>query len=66
MTIKIDRAGRDLDMEVSTEGILLRPAGHKPSLVKKGSFLVHTGKVPAGYDILKADHEDRIRKVSGL
>jgi AbrB family looped-hinge helix DNA binding protein len=62
-------AGSDLEMEVSSEGILLKPAGHRPSLVKKGSFLVHTGEVPAGYDILKAiasDREDRIRKVSGL
>jgi len=36
--------------------------------MKKGSFWVHTGELPAGYDIVKAideDREDRIRKTWG-
>jgi hypothetical protein len=51
------------------EGIMLKPAGRRPSLVKKGSFWVHTGEIPPGYDILTAideDREERMRKASGL
>ena len=62
-------AGSDLDIQVTAEGIILRPADRRPSLVKKGSFLVHTGELPEGYDILKAiddDHEERMRKAWGL
>ena len=63
------RAGSDLEMEETAEGIVLRPAARRPSLIKKGSFLVHTGEVPAGYDIVKAieeDREERARKAWGL
>ena len=63
------RAGSDLEMEETAGGIVLRPAERRASLVKKGSFLVHTGEVPAGYGILKAideDREERIRKAWGL
>jgi hypothetical protein len=38
-------------------------------MVKKGSFWVHTGELPPGYDILKAiddDREERTRKAWGL
>jgi hypothetical protein len=36
-----------------------KPTDRRPSLVKKGSFWVHTGEIPTGYDILKAIDEDR-------
>jgi hypothetical protein len=48
---------------------VLKPAGRRPSLVRKGRFLVHTGEIPPGYDILKAideDRDDRMRKAWGL
>jgi AbrB family looped-hinge helix DNA binding protein len=63
------RAGSDLEIEETAEGIVLKPMERRPSLVRMGSFLVHTGKVPPGYDILKAiedDREERTRKAWGL
>jgi AbrB family looped-hinge helix DNA binding protein len=63
------RAGSNLEILETPEGVVLKPAEHKPSLVKKGSFLVHTGELPPGYDILKAideDREERMRKIWGL
>ena len=39
--------------------LFLKPVGHKPSLIRKGSFLVHMGEVPTGYDILRAVDEHR-------
>ena len=61
-------AGSDLEMRETADGIVLRPADQKPSMIKKGSFWVHTGKIPPGYDILKAideEREERIRKIWG-
>ena len=62
-------AGSDLDVQETREGIVLKPADRRPSLVKKGSFWVHTGEIPPGYDILKSideDREERMRKAWGL
>ncbi len=52
-------AGSHLEISETTEGIVLKPSARTTSLVKEGSFLVHTGALPAGYDILKAIEEDR-------
>jgi bifunctional DNA-binding transcriptional regulator/antitoxin component of YhaV-PrlF toxin-antitoxin module len=63
------RAGIDLEIQDTADGVVLRPAGRRPSLVKKGHFWVCTGELPPGYDILKAideDREERIRKARGL
>lgn len=63
------RAGSDLEILETPEGIVLKPADRKPSLIKKGSFLVYTGDIPPGFDILKAiedDREERARKAWGL
>jgi AbrB family looped-hinge helix DNA binding protein len=62
-------AGSDLEIQETPDGVVLRPADRKPSMVKKGSFWVHTGELPPGYDILKAiddDREERTRKAWGL
>ena len=62
-------AGSDLEIQETPDGVVLRPADRRPSIVKKGSFWVHTGELPPGYDILKAideDREERIRKAWGL
>lgn len=62
-------AGSDLEMQETPEGLVLRPADRRPSLIRKGSFWVHTGELPQGYDILKAideDREERMRKAWGL
>ena len=63
------RAGSILEMQETPEGVTLRLAERKPSLVRKGKFLVHTGELPAGYDLRKAiedEREDRDRKIWGL
>ena len=62
-------AGSDLEIQETPDGVVLRPADRKPSMVKKGSFWVHTGELPPGYDILKAiddDRQERTRKAWGL
>ena len=62
-------AGSDLEIQETPDGVVLRPADRRPSMVKKGSFWVHTGELPPGYDILKAideDREERMRKAWGL
>ena len=62
------REGGDLEMMETAEGVELKPSESSPSMIKKGSFWVHTGKIPPGYDILNAvneDREDRIRKILG-
>jgi len=63
------RAGSDLEIRETPDGVVLRAAGRRPSLVKKGRFRVHTGELPPGYDILKAideDRKERMRKAWGL
>ena len=63
------KPGSDLEIRETPEGIVLQRAERRPSLVKKGSFLVHTGELPPGYDILKAideDREERMRQAWGL
>ena len=62
-------AGSDLELRETAEGLMLEPARRRPSLVKEGSFLVHTGTLPSGYDILKsidAERQDRDHKAWGL
>jgi len=63
------KAGADLELQESAEGLLLRPVSKHPSLARAGRFLIHTGKAPAGFDILRAideDREERIKKLAGL
>ena len=63
------RAGSDLEIEETPEGIVLKLAERRPSMVKKQGLWVHMSKVPEGYDIVQAirdDREDRIRKLAGL
>ena len=60
------RSGIDLEICEGPEGILIRRAEQKPRLLKRGYLLVHTGKLPAGYDMsgaTEADREDRIREI---
>jgi len=61
--------GSDLELLETSEGVLLKPADRRPSLVRKGRFLVHTGELPDGYDLSKeiSDERDaRARRVLGL
>jgi AbrB family looped-hinge helix DNA binding protein len=63
------REGCGLELQEVPEGLLLKPAERRPSMIKKQGLWVHTGQLPAGFDIVQAirdDREERIRKVSGL
>ena len=62
-------ADSELEMRETAEGVVLRPVHREPSMIKKHGFWVHTGKIPPGYDVLKAideDREERMRKAWGL
>ena len=62
-------AGSELEIQETPGGVVLKPVDRTPSLVRKGTFWVHTGEIPPGYDILKAinEHrEERMRKAWGL
>jgi AbrB family looped-hinge helix DNA binding protein len=63
------RAGTDLEMHETAQGVVLKPVSKRPSLVRAGRFLVHTGRLPRGFDALNAiadDREERMRKLAGL
>ncbi len=55
-------AGSGLELQETPEGVVLKPADRKPSLIRKGSFWVHSGEIPPGYDILKAIDNDRVQR----
>jgi len=62
------RAGSDLEILETEDGVMLKPAERQPSMTKKEGLWVHTGKLQ-GTDLLQAvrdDREDRIRKSGGL
>jgi AbrB family looped-hinge helix DNA binding protein len=43
------RAGSEIELQETPEGVLLKLADRRPYLIKKGSFWVHTGELPPGY-----------------
>lgn len=58
--------GSDLELEETSEGVMLKPMEACPSMVKKQGLWVHTGDVPPRFDVIRAvrnDREDRIRRV---
>jgi len=63
------REGSSLEIVETPDGVILKPAERRPSMVKKQGLWVHTGKLPPAFDILQAirnDREERIRKVAGV
>ncbi len=63
------RAGADLEVIETADGVVLKPVSRGPSLVRAGHFLVHTGKLAAGSEVrdaLTEDREERLRKLAGL
>ena len=60
------RAGTELELTESAEGLLLKPVGQRPSLVRKGPFLLHQGTPPAGYDLVRAIEDDREDRLHSL
>jgi AbrB family looped-hinge helix DNA binding protein len=62
------KAGTDLEMQETAEGVILRPVQHRPSLIMRDGLLVHRGKLPKGFDwnrMIDEDREDRMRKLAG-
>jgi AbrB family looped-hinge helix DNA binding protein len=63
------KEGTDLEMQEIAEGVSLKPISKRASLERAGHFLVHTGKAPAGFNVLRSiadDREERIRKLGGV
>ena len=63
------RAGMDLEVGETADGILLRRASEKPSMAQEDGFWVHQGVAPRGFDWnrhTEEHREDRHRQVSGL
>jgi AbrB family looped-hinge helix DNA binding protein len=52
-------AGSALEVVETSDGVTLKPAQRKSGLARKGRFLVYTGEVPAGFDVVKAIEEER-------
>lgn len=63
------REGSDLELLETPDGLVLKPTGQRPSMIRKQGLWVHTGKLPPGFDIVQAirdDREERIRKLADL
>jgi AbrB family looped-hinge helix DNA binding protein len=63
------RAGMDLDVSETAEGMILRRVSEKPEVIEEDGFLVHQGVAPRGFDWdrhIEEQREDRHSKVSML
>ena len=63
------RAGMDLELVESPEGLVLKPAGQRPSMVRVNGFWVHQGAAPKGFDwnrFIEEKRDDRHRQVLEL
>jgi AbrB family looped-hinge helix DNA binding protein len=62
------RAGSEIELTESGDGLLLKLVEQRASLVQEGRFLVHRGTPSADFDPRRAiddDREDRIRHLAG-
>jgi len=61
------KAGTDLELQETAEGVVLKPVRQRPSLVMRDGLLVHRGKLPKGIDwnrLVDDDRADRIRSLT--
>ncbi len=61
-------AGAEVDVEEFGGGILLNRVEPEPTLIRKQGVLVHTGKLPPGFDdlhLVEEEREARMRKIGG-
>ena len=61
--------GGDVELTETAAGLILKNAAPKPSLVRKGAFLIHTGSLPASFDwsrLIDDERSDRDRRLLGL
>ena len=62
------KAGMDLELTESAEGLMLKPVRQRPSLVNRNGLLVHRGTLPKAYDwsrLIKDDRDERMRRMAG-
>jgi AbrB family looped-hinge helix DNA binding protein len=62
-------AGSAVEVEETPEGVMLKPAPVRPSLVRREGLWVYTGEMPSGFDPVRAvkdEREDLMRKLAGL
>ena len=62
------RAGSKVKMTEHQRAVTFEPLESEPSLKRKKGILVHTGKAPPGFDVVRAieeDREERIRHILG-
>ena len=58
--------GSELEIEPTSDGVIIRPADRGPSLVSRGGVLVHHGPQPVEIDIaafVRQERESRARHV---
>lgn len=61
--------GSDLEMEVTPEGVFLRPTQLMPTMIQEDGLWVHMASVPREFDAVGAieeAREERIRSLAGL
>ena len=56
------RAGMNLEMTESSEGLVLKPLSQKPSMVRVHGFWVHQGAAPRGFDWNRFTEEQRAER----
>jgi len=60
------RPGSNLQLEEHPEGLVLRPAAQRPSMIKRDGLWVHMGKAPRGFnwnDMIDEDRDERIKDI---
>ncbi|MCC6262433.1 MAG: AbrB/MazE/SpoVT family DNA-binding domain-containing protein [Bryobacterales bacterium] len=61
-------AGAELEIQETADGLMLRPARRRSSLVTRDGLLLHRGTLPKGVDwnrLVEEDRADRIRNLGG-
>ena len=59
----------ELDLTEGAEGLVLKPAQQRPSLVNRNGLLVHRGKLPRACDwnrLIEDVRDERMRRLAGL
>jgi AbrB family looped-hinge helix DNA binding protein len=59
--------GADLELSEGPDGLLLKPAQQRLSLIREGDLLVHLGRLPRDYAwnrLIDDSREERIRDLS--
>jgi hypothetical protein len=57
------REGSEIELQEGPEGVMLKPAEKRRSMVQKQGLWVHTGRLSPGFDIAHAVREDREERI---